>query len=91
MNINIEPEKLLTFAAYVSMFSKKINTECNEITAAASRLGQLADAEDVAEIQKLTQYITQILDRADPDLDALETKIEAYANTITRLKAISKD
>lgn len=90
MNINVDPQKLLNFAAYVSDFSKKINTECSEISSATARLAQTMDAEDVADIQKLTRDIVGILEDADPDLRELREKVEAYANFVMRLKAIAR-
>lgn len=91
MNINVDPKKLMDFAAYVSDFSKKINTECSEISSATSRLAQTMDAEDVADIQRLTRDIVKILEDADPSLKELQEKVEGYANFVMRLKAIAKD
>lgn len=90
MNINVDPKKLMDFATYVSDFSKKINTECSEISSATSRLAQTMDAEDVADIQRLTRDIVRILEDADPDLKELQEKVEGYANFVMRLKAIAK-
>lgn len=90
MNINVDPSKLMSFAAYVSDFSKKINTECSEMNDATNRLAQTMDAEDVADIQRLTREIVRILEASDPDLKELQNKVEGYANFVMRLKAIAQ-
>lgn len=90
MNINVDPNKLKSFAAYVSDFSKKINTECSEINAATSRLSATIDAEDAAEIREMTREIVRILDSTEPDLQELRERIEGYADLVERLRAISE-
>lgn len=90
MNINVDPKKLMDFAAYISDFSKKINTECSEISSATARLAQTMDDEDVASIQRLTQQVVQILENSDPTLKELQQKVEGYANFVMRLKSIAK-
>ena len=90
MNINVDPKRLADFAAYVADFSKNINIECGEITAATANLAQTMDAEDVASIQRLSQQITQILENSAPALKELQQKVEGYANFVMRLKSIAK-
>lgn len=90
MKINVDPEKLMDFANYVSDFSKKINTECSEISSATARLAQTMDAEDVASILRLTQQVVQVLENSDPALKELQQKVEGYANFVMRLKSIAK-
>ena len=91
MNIIVDPEKLMDFAAYVSEFSKKVSTECSEINSAAFRLAQTVGAEDAAEIKKTTHNIIRILENADPDLKELQGKLEEYANLVMRIKSITED
>ena len=91
MNIAVDPERLMDFAAYVSDFPKKISTECSEINAAAFRLAQTVNTEDAAEIKKITHNIVRILENADPDLKELQGKLEGYANFIMRIKSITND
>lgn len=90
MNINVDPIKLMNFAAYVSDFSKKINVECNEISSATARLAQTMDEEDVAYIRTMTEQIIQILEDSAPTLKELHQKVEGYANFVMRLKSIAK-
>lgn len=90
MNINVDPQKLMDFATYVSDFSKKINTECSEMNYATARLAQTMDDEDVASIRRLTQMVVQILENSDPALKELQQKVEAYAKFVMRLKSIAK-
>lgn len=90
MNINVDTQKLMEFATYVSDFSKKINTECGEINSATARLAQTMDEEDIASIRQLTQQIVQILESSEPDLKELQQKVEGYANFVLHLKSIAK-
>lgn len=90
MNINVDPNKLTDFAVYVSEFSRKINMECSEISMATARLAYTMDADDVADIQRLTREVVRILDDSSPALKELQEKVEAYANFVMRLKAIAQ-
>ena len=88
MEIGIDPQKLIRFAACVSDFSTKINTECSEISRASSRLSCTLEVTDLMEVQKSTRKIRSILEDADPDLEELSKKVEGYANYVSRLKSV---
>ncbi len=90
MNINVNPEKLLAFAEYVSNFSKNINRECTEISAATTRLAQSMSDEDVDGIRWMTLEVVRILNNSEPELKDLQQKVELYAEFVAKLKAIAK-
>ncbi len=90
MNIIVDPNKLMNFAAYVSDFPKKINTECSEINSAAARLAKTVDTKDPADIKKITANIVRILENADPDLKELQGKVEGYANLVKHIRSNTK-
>lgn len=90
MYINVNPEKLQTFAEYISNFSKNINRECIEISTATTRLAQSMSDEDVEDIRQMTSEVVRILNDSEPALKDLQQKVELYAEFVIRLKAIAK-
>lgn len=90
MYIDVDPKKLFDFAAYISDFSKNVNTECSEINALMLRLDKNMDAADVAEIRQVTRNIVGILEQADSDLDELQQRVEKYAKVVAYLKTLEK-
>lgn len=90
MNIKTDPNKLIAFAGTVSDFSRKINTECNEISDAATRYSKMTGDSSALEVLELTRQIQRILDESDEDLLELQKRIEIHAALVEKMRSISK-
>ncbi len=91
MNINVNPDKLMSFAAYVGEFSKTIGRECADLEAKTARLASDMNPEDVNDILGMTRRIVRIVEDVQPDLGELKDRVETYASAVYRLQTVLRN
>jgi hypothetical protein len=90
MKQKLNTKKIMAFSESVSEFSKKVNTECNELNAASFRFSKRTGMDEDKELRAMTNSIQKLLAESEDDLLDISKRVEKYAMINDVLKKAKK-